>query len=185
MIRSFTTVALLIVLPAAASLVRGADTPDPRKPAAIETEEVPPVPGELQAKLAQYQNLRAAGFAGWDPAGKGILVRTRFGNSLQLHRVYAPGGRREQITFFDEPVDGGFIPGAKDEGILLLMSSGGNENNQIFFLDRKKYKTSLLTGGKSRCSIQAIREDGSQMIIGSNQRNGRDTDLYLADPRKP
>ena len=159
--------------------------PDPRKPAAIETEEVPPVPAELQAKLAQYQNMRAAGFAGWDPAGKGILVRTRFGNSLQLHRVYEPGGRREQITFFDEPVDGHFIPGAKDEGILLSMGSGGNENNQIYFLDRKNFKTVLLTDGKSRNIIQAIRKDGSQMIIGSNQRNGRDTDLYIADPRKP
>lgn len=162
-----------------------ADAPDPRKPAAIETEGVPPVPAELQAKLAQYQNLRAAGFAGWDPAGKGILIRTRFGNSLQLHRVYEPGGRREQITFFDEPVDGGFIPGAKDEGMLLSMGSGGNENNQIYFLDRKNFTTVLLTDGKSRNSIQAIRKDGSQMIIGSNQRNGRDTDLYIADPRKP
>lgn len=175
----------LIILPFPLLLSAADSAPDPRKPAAIETEEVPHVPAELQAKLAQYQNLRAAGFAGWDPAGKGILVRTRFGNSLQLHRVYEPGGRREQITFFDEPVDGGFVPGAKDEAILLSMSSGGNENNQVYFLDRKNFKTSLLTDGKSRNGINAVREDGSQMVVGSNQRNGRDTDLYLADPRKP
>src|SRR4030095_16642525 len=122
-----------------------AERTDPRKPPAIETQEVPAVPEELVQRLAQYQNTRAAGFAGWDPAGKGILVRTRFGNSLQLHRVYEPGGRREQITFFDEPVDGHFIPGAKDEGILLSMGTGGNENNQIYFLDRKNFKTVLLT----------------------------------------
>lgn len=173
----------LIILPF--PLLLSAEESDPRKPAAIETEEVPQVPAELQAKLAQYQNVRAAGFAGWDPAGKGILIRTRFGNSLQLHRVYEPGGRREQITFFDEPVDGQFLPGTKEEEILLSMGSGGNENNQIYFLDRKNFKTVLLTDGKSRNSIQAIRKDGSQMIIGSNQRNGRDTDLYIADPRKP
>ncbi|MCE9525907.1 MAG: S9 family peptidase, partial [Planctomycetales bacterium] len=175
----------LLILPFPLRTTAADSAPDPRKPAAIETEEVPPVPAELQAKLAQYQNMRAAGFAGWDPGGKGILIRTRFGNSLQLHRVYEPGGRREQITFFDEPVDGGFIPGAKDEEMLLSMGSGGNENNQIYFLDRKNFKTVLLTDGKSRNSIQAIRKDGSQMIIGSNQRNGRDTDLYIADPRKP
>ena len=157
---------------------------DPLRPSAIETEEVPPIPPELDARLSQYQNMRLAAFAGWDPAGKGILVRTRFGNSLQLHRVYEPGGRREQITFFDEPVDGGFIPGAKDEGILLSMSSGGNENNQIYFLDRKSFKTTLLTDGKSRCEINVVREDGSQMVVSSNQRNGRDTDLYLGDPRR-
>src|SRR4029078_1837044 len=123
----------LIILPFALQATAADSAPDPRNPAAIETEEVSPVRPELQAKLAQYQNMRAAGFSGWDPAGKGILVRTRFGNSLQLHRVYEPGGRREQITFFDEPVDGGFIPGTKDEEILLSMGSGGNENNQIYF----------------------------------------------------
>lgn len=171
----------LIILPF--PLLLSAEESDPRKPAAIETEEVPQVPAELQAKLAQYQNVRAAGFAGWDPAGKGILVRTRFGNSLQLHRVYEPGGRREQITFFDEPVDGQFLPGTKEEEILLSMGSGGNENNQIYFLDRKNFKTVLLTDGKSRNGINAVREDGSQMLVGSNQRNGRDTDLYLVDPR--
>jgi hypothetical protein len=35
-----------------------------------------------------------------------------------------PEGRREQITFFEEPVGGWFIPGDKDGGILMSMSKG-------------------------------------------------------------
>lgn len=173
-------IASLIVVPALA-----ADAPlsDPLKPAAIKTEEVPAVPASLVQRLAQYQNLRAAGFAGWDPAGKGMLIRTRFGNSLQLHRVYQPEGRREQITFFEEPVSGGFIPRAKDEAILLSMSAGGSENNQVYLLDRQRFETKLLTDGKSRNNLGAVHPDGSKMIIGSNMRNGRDTDLYIADCR--
>lgn len=174
---------VIVAISLGRSLALAADA-DPRKPPAIETQEVPVVPEELVKKLAQYQNTRSAGFAGWDPAGKGILVRTRFGNSVQLHRVYTPEGRREQITFFEEPVGGGFIPDDKDGGILLSMSKGGNEDNQIYFLDRKNYKTTLLTDGKSRNGIGAVKEDGSQMVVSSNRRNGRDTDLYLADPRK-
>ena len=158
---------------------------DPLKPPAIVTQDVPIVPSEFAARLTQYQNARAAGFAGWEPTGEGMLIRTRFGNSLQLHRVYEPGGRREQITFFDEPVDGTFIPETKDEAILLTMSAGGNENDQIYLLDSSNFKTTLLTDGKSRNRIDALRDDGEQMVIASNQRNGRDTDLYLADPRKP
>lgn len=158
---------------------------DPLKPPAITTEEVPPIPPEFARRLAQYQNTRAAGFAGWDPAGKGMLVRTRFANSLQLHRVYEPGGRREQITFEAEPVDGQFIPKATDEAMLLAIDLGGNENDQIYYFDRANFRTHLLTDGKSRNRIDAIREDGGQVVIGSNQRNGRDTDLYLADPRRP
>lgn len=162
---------------------RAAD--DPHKPPAIETQEVPAVPESLLLRLEQYQNMRAAGFSGWDPEGKGILIRTRFGNSAQLHRVYEPGGRREQITFYDEPVSGGFLPAQRDGAILMSMSVGGNENYQIYLLDRAKYSTTLLTDGKSRNSIGPVRKDGSQMVIASNKRNGKDTDLYLADPRKP
>ncbi len=157
---------------------------DPLKPPAIETQEVPVIPAEFAARLAQYQNTRAAGFSGWDPAGQGMLVRTRFGNSLQLHRVYEPGGRREQITFFDEPASGGFLPKATDEAILLSMSAGGNENYQVYLLDRQQFRTTLLTDGQSRNRVDVVRPDGQQIVVASNKRNGRDTDLYLSDPRK-
>ena len=77
------------------------------------------------------------------------------------------------------------FPKATDGAILLSMSAGGSENDQVYLLDRANFRTTLLTDGKSRNRIDAVRDDGKQMIIGSNQRNGRDTDLYLADPRKP
>jgi dipeptidyl aminopeptidase/acylaminoacyl peptidase len=155
------------------------------KPAAIQTQDAPPIPAEFAARLTQYQNTRSASFAGWSPDGKGILIQTRFANATQLHRVYEPGGRREQITFFDEPVGGTFISKAKDGAIVLSMSRGGSENDQIYLLDRTQYKTTLLTDGKSKNDLAALRPDGQLMIIGSNQRNGRDTDLFIADPRKP
>ena len=158
---------------------------DARKPAAIETQEVPVVPAEIFAKLAQYQSIRGASFRGWAPDGTGILINTRFGNSSQLHRVYAPAGRREQITFFDEPVSGAFVPRATDGSILLLMDTGGNENDQVYRLDRQHFQTTLLTDGKSRNKLGAVRQDGSQAVVSSNKRNGRDTDLYLIDPRQP
>ena len=66
----------------------------------------------------------------------------------------------------------------------MLMDSGGNENDQVYFLDRRNFKSSLLTDGKSRNKLAAIRSDGSQIVITSNQRNGRDVDLYLANPRE-
>ena len=162
-----------------------AEEADPRRPAAIEAREVPVVPPELVAKLAQYQSVRGASFRGFAPDGTGILIGTRFGNSSQLHRVYEPGGRREQITFFDEPVSGSFLPKATDGAIVMLMDSGGNENDQVYLLDRQKFATTRLTDGKSRNKLGAVRPDGSQIVVTSNQRNGRDVDLYLADPRQP
>lgn len=176
---SFAMAALL-----ATTTLWAADS-DPLKPPAIQTQDVPAISAEFAARLAQYQNTRAAGFAGWSPDGQGMLIRTRFANSLQLHRVYEPGGRREQITFQSEPVDGGFIPKATDGAILLSLSKGGSENDQLYLLDRAKFTTTLLTDGQSRNRIDAMRADGQLMIVASNRRNGRDTDLYVADPRKP
>ncbi|MBP88409.1 MAG: peptidase S9 [Planctomycetaceae bacterium] len=166
------------------SVLRAEDETDPRRPAAILTEEVPIVPADIFERLNQYSNVRGAGFRGWAPDGSGILISTRFGNSSQLHRVYEPGGRRQQVTFFEEPVRGSFIPDAKDGSMLLSMSAGGNENYQVYLFDRKSFTNTLLTDGESRNNINAVRHDGSQLVITSNKRNGRDTDLYIADPRK-
>jgi dipeptidyl aminopeptidase/acylaminoacyl peptidase len=182
--RVILTLAVATIIAAVSSVVRAADA-DALKPAAIQTEDVPPIPAAFAARLLQYQNTRPAGFAGWSPDGKGILIRTQFANSLQLHRVYEPGGRREQVTFFNEPVDGKFIPRATDGAIVLAMSQGGSENDQLYLLDRAKFTTTLRTDGKSKHHLNAIRDDGKLMIVGSNQRNGRDTDLFVADPRKP
>jgi hypothetical protein len=154
------------------------------RPPAIMTEGVPPVPADLWDRLRQYQNVRSASFADWAPDGKGILIATQFGNTTQLHRVYQPGGRREQITFFDEPVRGFFIPRAKDGALLLSMSKGGNENYQTYLLEREG-KAVLLSDGKSRNQLEAVRPDGGQIVVGSNKANGRDTDLYIGDPRRP
>lgn len=158
---------------------------DPRRPAAIITQDVPLVSAEVFARLNQYQHVRAASFAGWSPDGKGILIRTRFGNSAQMHRVYEPGGRREQITFFEEPVSGEFIPHAKDGALLLSMAEGGNENHQVYLLDRTTGRATLLTDGESRNLLGPVLENGERMIISSNRRNGRDTDIYQADCRRP
>lgn len=161
-----------------------ADPKDSFRPQAISIEGVPSVPSALWDRLRQYQNVRTAMFSGWSPDGRGMLVATRFGNTIQLHRVYEPGGRREQITFFDEPVRGTFVRKSKDGAILLTMSKGGNENYQVYLLDRLTGKASLLTDGKSRNQLEAMRPDGGQVIIASTKRNGRDTDLYIGDPRR-
>lgn len=158
---------------------------DPLRPPAINTEDVPPVPLELRDRLMQYQNVRSADFQGWSPDGNGILIRTRFGNTSQLHRVYEPGGRREQETFFPEPARGYFLPEADDGAILVIMSEGGDENYQVYLLERATGQATLLTDGKSRNLLAAVSDDGRRMVVASNARNGRDTDLYIGDPRRP
>jgi dipeptidyl aminopeptidase/acylaminoacyl peptidase len=181
--RIFVFLSLLAI--AAGPKPKADDETDPFKPAAITTSEVPVVPKDLIKRLQQYQNVRSAGFEGWSPDGKGILIQTRFANTAQLHRVLTPLGYRQQVTYYDEPAGGRFIPKDKSGNLLVTMSAGGSERNQIYHFDRATGKTTLLTDGKSRNLLGPVLRDGSRMIVASNQRNGRDTDLYIADTRKP
>jgi len=174
-----------IVVGSVCVAISAPDKTDPFKPPAITTRSVPVVPERLTDRLRQYQNIRSADFEGWAPDGNGILIRTRFGNTSQLHRVYQPMGYREQITFFDEPVSGRFLRDDKDGDLLLTMSAGGNEQYQIFYFDRSTGKAVRLTDGTSRNRLGPVLHDGSRMIVASNKRNGRDTDLYIAETRKP
>lgn len=159
--------------------------PDPYRPAAITADHVPVVPPALVDRLRQYQSTRSAAFGGWSPDGNGMLVSTRFGDTAQLHRVYMPGGRREQITFFNEPCSGRFVTANTDGKMLLSMGRGGDENFQIYRLDPKSGLTELLSDGKSRNELGPVSRDGSLLAYNSNRRNLRDTDIYVADPRSP
>ena len=166
-------------------LAQSPQTVDPRKPAAISIENVPVSSPEVWDRVRQYQSVRAARFRGWAPDGSGMLIQTRFGNTAQLHRVYAPGGRREQISFFEEPTDGEFVPNDMHGSLLCTLSAGGSENDQVYALDRATYAIKRLTDGKSRNLLGPVRDDGLYFVVSSNQRNGRDMDLYLADPHEP
>jgi dipeptidyl aminopeptidase/acylaminoacyl peptidase len=159
---------------------------DPRRPPAITCEGVPIIPDGLADRLRQYQNTRSAGFRGWSPDGKGIMIQTRFGNTSQLHRVYQPAGRREQITFFDEPANGRFVPQNPEGMLLISMGSGGDERYQVYAMTPKHGgKATLLTDGKSRNLLGPVRKDGLFAIVSNNSRNGKDTDLYIVDPNTP
>ena len=181
---------VVAVLPWVVTVTVAADkTPvpaDPLRPAAIATTGVPVVPPRLVERMRRYQNVRSAAFQGWSPDGQGMLVRTRFANTSQLHRVHVPGGRRQQLTFFDEPANGRFLPGDHRGALVLSMSRGGDENYQVYVLGAHETgQLRRLTDGKSRNVLGPVRSDGLFAIVHSTQRNGRDTDLFIADPHRP
>jgi dipeptidyl aminopeptidase/acylaminoacyl peptidase len=151
----------------------------PGVPSAIATEGVPEIPAEITRRLAQYQSARGASFEDFGPDGS-LLIATRFAETVQLHLVPFPGGRREQITFSEEPVSGGmFIPGTAD--LIYGQARGGDENYQIYRLDRKQGRAALLSDGKSRNNLGPMSRKGDRIVYSSNRRNGRDMDLYTLD----
>jgi dipeptidyl aminopeptidase/acylaminoacyl peptidase len=152
------------------------------KPAALTAEGIPPLPMSLAANARPYLESRGAGFAGWDPKNRAMLISTRFANVSQLHRVAMPMGARTQISFEAEPVGGSYAPQQGDV-VVVSKDQGGDEYYQLYTLANGRL--TLLTDGKSRNNPNAWSRDGELYAFNSTRRNGQDTDLYVMNPRDP
>ncbi|GIX04177.1 MAG: peptidase S9 family protein [Planctomycetaceae bacterium] len=154
------------------------------RPSAISTEGIPTIPPTIWNRLQQYQSIRAARFRGWSPDGRGLLIQTQFGNTVQLHRVYEPGGRREQLTFHSEPVDGQFIPKHPRGALWVQYSQGGDENTQCARVI-PGHPWQMWTDGRARHVAGPIFHTGTMAAVGSNRRSSRDTDWYIVRLDQP
>jgi len=165
--------------PASIADANNPDGVDRRQVGNLIFEDIPSVSAGVEARLAQYLEVRSATFQGWLPDGE-ALVSTRFGETVQIHRVAQPGGAREQLTFFSEPVRGALAsPDADRPGFLYLRDAGGSEFWQLYFFDLENGRSVMLSDGSSRNSAPAFDHQGRQIAWSSTLRNGRDTDIWL------
>lgn len=148
-------------------------------------EGVPPIPPELKASAGRYLESRAAGFSDWHPQHREILITTRFADAAQLHIVKSPGGARRQFTFSSEPVGGGLYDPVAGAFVVFAQDSGGGEFFQFYRQDFADGRVTLLTDGKSRNTGPRWSASGRLLAYASTRRNGRDTDLYVMNPREP
>jgi len=147
------------------------------------SENIPAIPQELLSQLNRYQNTRSAGFAGWTKDGC-ILIGTRFAETTQAHRVCAPMGMREQITFYPEPLSNlrTAPPLSNLDGFVFAKDVGGNEFSQLYWFDFGTRATTLLTDGKrSQNHTPLFSREGRKLAWSSTARNGTDTDIWLMD----
>lgn len=152
-------------------------------PAAIVADGIPPVPQALADATRPYLESRAAGFDGWNPVTRGVLVSTRFGNTAQLHEVAMPLGMRRQLSFEADAIAGASYAPRRGDVLVVQKDVGGSEFWQLYTL--KDGRLTLLTDGKSRNAINAWSHDGRWLGYSSTRRNGTDNDLYIIDPRDP
>src|SRR5689334_17621034 len=170
---------LALVVAAAASSVEGMQ-PAPGVPTLLQSG-VPQIPAPLRERTAQYLNARATALVDVSETGEALLVSTRFASTNQLHLVEAPLGMRTQLTFADEPVSQARFQPGDEQVVWYLQDKGGGEFFQIFRLDRRTGRSSMVTDGKSRHGNLTLSRDGRRLAFSGTQRNGKDTDVYLAD----
>jgi len=154
-------------------------------PENLVADGVPAFAPELKAEAGRYLEFRAAGFNGWHPVRRELLITTRFADTAQLHEVRQPGGARRQLTFTPEPVGGGQWQPMHGRYIVFTQDQGGGEFFQYYRLDPDTGRITLLTDGKSRNGSARFTRSGSLMAYTSTRRTGRDTDVYVMNPAEP
>lgn len=146
---------------------------------------IPPIPASLAEAAGRYAENRSAFPSDWHPQRRELLIGTRFGNTYQIHRVMMPGGARQQLTFFAEPVYGGsFHPNGGDY-VVFSKDVGGGEWYQLFRYDLATGMSTMLTDGKSRNIPGPWSTGGDQEAYTSTRRTGQDTDLWVINPADP
>lgn len=148
-------------------------------------EGVPPFTPEFKASANRYLEFRTAVFTDWHPIKREMLIVTRFADTAQMHWVRMPGGARRQLTFLPEPVSAGSFDPQKGDFMVIGQDTGGGEFYQMYRFDFADGKMTLITDGKSRNTGAQWAQKGGQLAYTSTRRNGRDTDIYVMDPREP
>lgn len=149
--------------------------------------EAPAAPPELS--LAQLLDVhRAMGARAIDSAS--FLYLSDAPGTAQIFASQAPSDPSAalpapvQITSFPDRVSGLRIaPGGA--GAVFLKDQGGDENDQIHWLDinpsdkAKSTTTALTDAPKIKHTLPAFDDAGKRIAFTSNARNGKDMDLYV------
>lgn len=154
-------------------------------PESLVLEGVPNLPAEVADTAARYAESRMALPLDWNPTRREMLITTRFGNTFQLHLVKMPGGARQQLTFFSEPVRSGTYHPNGGDYLIFSKDAGGGEWYQLFRYDLSTGDSTLLTDGKSRNVMGPWSTGGDQIAYTSTRRTGQDTDLWVMNPADP
>lgn len=145
----------------------------------VVTDGIPALSERLMRRLNQYLSVRGARFAGWLEDQQGILIRTRFDDTHQIHWVRKAGGQRQQLTFASDPVLNAWpANGAERPQMLFLRDHAGDEQFQLYLADLQSGKQQQLSIGEfSRQGAVVPADDGALFAYYSTARNGRDWDL--------
>ena len=146
---------------------------------------IPKIPASVTEAVAKYTEFRTGLLLDWHPTKREMLIRTRFGDTAQIHRVNSPGGIRSQLTFGDSVLGEVSYHPLKGDYFVFAKDVGGNQRFQKYRYDFATGDITLITDGKSANRGGVWSHGGNRLAYVSSRRNGIDEDVYVVDPSDP
>jgi dipeptidyl aminopeptidase/acylaminoacyl peptidase len=157
-------------------------------PSTLVVDGAPPLPKAMMDALEPYAGFKFVVFSSWHPTERQMLVKTRFGDTIQAGLVSSPTAPMKQVTFRDGSI-GSWDPGTGNvwfaEGgrsIVFAQSQGGTGFAQLFRQSVDGGNATMLTDGKSMNLQPVFSRKGDRIAYVSTRRNGKDRDLWCIDP---
>jgi dipeptidyl aminopeptidase/acylaminoacyl peptidase len=147
-------------------------------------QESPVPPPQSESVLPRYLQSRCAHFVDWLSDGS-LLIRTRFGETEQIHRVRMPLGMREQVTFAAGGVSAAQARPYASDALLYLEPLHGGQSTRLSLQRLDNHDLITLTDGTHRDQAAAWAHDGRHVAFASNRINNSDAEIYEIDATAP
>jgi dipeptidyl aminopeptidase/acylaminoacyl peptidase len=160
-------------------------------PAALVVEGVPPIPGDIAAKLAPYGEFRPHGILSWNPVKREMLVRRRLAATNQVHLVQEPGVNPQPVTDYPDAVSSATFQPVTGEYFLFQRAEGGNEVYRIFRKDVATQAVTALSPEGERADSLSWSRKGDRIVFSTQpvDKNNPDrkarTFVHVMDPMRP
>ncbi|MHB1769712.1 MAG: S9 family peptidase [Minisyncoccota bacterium] len=131
--------------------------------------------------IKDFLEVKSAGDASFSPDGTRVAYLSNVTGTSQVFLISAEGGEPEQLTDFQDSVS--FVRFSPTEDVLMFgKAEGGNEQAQFYLLDLDTRQiTSITAKPDVRHDFGAWSPDGKSISFASNERNGKDFDVYVMD----
>jgi len=136
------------------------------------------------AALRGFQQARPARFVDWLADGS-LLIATRFGDTQQIHRLRAPLGMREQLSFEDGDVLGAAARPFGSDAFVYQSTTDGGRTSSLHLMRLADNASVPLTGGGYRDDVPLFAHDGQRIAFGSNRAGTADRAIYVLDTSNP
>ena len=150
-----------------------------RESGALVYEGIPQMDPQLAARVARYLQSRTATFLDWTADG-GLLIKTRFGDTEQVHRRERPGSCARAAHFLRRPDLLGARGQGRQRGCVFSKDHDGDENYQLYY-SAPNGTVRQLTDGAFIHGSAVWAHDGKRVAFYGNDRDTLSYDIYVVD----